>query len=223
MIIDSRYEVLYPVINPYGVNSIKNEPMLFNCDMGHARDLGGPITREVLSKLPDDWQDVPVVVDSRVHMLMPGWYPCIPGWHHDDVPRTRADGQPNYGPGQCRSEHIFALVNGNICPTAIATGAIDFVEPELGKVIYREWHPVVERWIACGLFKKEFVPSNRLIKFDDRTWHTGTPAVENGWRFFIRISRYFSPDGKPIQRGNERTNEVRRQVQVYMDNPNDGW
>lgn len=26
-------------------------------------------------------------VDAKVHMLMPGQFPCIPGWHRDGVPR----------------------------------------------------------------------------------------------------------------------------------------
>jgi hypothetical protein len=27
-------------------------------------------------------------VDIKVHMLMPGQFPCIPGWHCDNVPRV---------------------------------------------------------------------------------------------------------------------------------------
>lgn len=26
--------------------------------------------------------------DVKVHMLMPGQYPCIPNWHYDNVPRV---------------------------------------------------------------------------------------------------------------------------------------
>jgi ribosomal protein L4 len=42
----------------------------------------------------------------------------------------------------------------------------------------------------------------------------GTRAVKNGWRLFIRAS--WNTDRKP-------TNEFRRQVQVYMENPMEGW
>lgn len=48
-------------------------------------------------------------------------------------------------------------------------------------------------------------------------------VVKNGWRFFIRFSRYFDCDGNVIARRNPRTNELRRQVQVYLDNVNAGW
>lgn len=230
MIIDSKFSVLDPKLDDdFSDEMLKNEPMLFNCDLNAALRIGGPLTHEVLEVLPRGWRDVPLVIDSRVHMLMPGWYPCIPGWHHDDVPRTRSDGQPNYEEGQNRSQHIFCLFNGDICPTAMAEGAADFKMPELGKVIYSEWHRDVEAMIiddfrgSSQRLVRSTAPSGRLIQMDDRTWHTGSRAVKNGWRFFIRISRYFDPDGKPIQRGNARTNELRRQVQVYMDNPNAGW
>ena len=32
------------------------------------------------------------VVDAKVHMLMPGQFPCIPNWHGDAIPRD-ADGE----------------------------------------------------------------------------------------------------------------------------------
>lgn len=33
------------------------------------------------------------VVDSKIHMLMPGQYPCIPNWHYDMVPRDTLGNQ----------------------------------------------------------------------------------------------------------------------------------
>jgi hypothetical protein len=67
-------------------SEIKKEPMFFNSDFDYAYLNGGKITRSFLDNLPDGWR-IDVVFDSRIHMLMPGWYPSIPGWHHDDVPR----------------------------------------------------------------------------------------------------------------------------------------
>lgn len=202
---------------------IKNEPMLFNCDLGGALRHRGPITYEFLTLLPLEWQRSSLVIDSRVHMLMPGWYPCIPGWHHDDVPRTRSDGQPNYADGQCRSEHIVALVNASVAPTEFLIGGGYFEEPALGRTIYADWHKEIERRLQEGRFTRFSLPDRELVGFNDRTWHRGVPARKNGWRFFIRASRYFDVDGNPIARGNARTNEVRRQVQVYLDNVNEGW
>ena len=69
-------------MNPFTDEQIKNEPMLFNCDLKAAYDLGGPITQEFLDKVMDFVDDEKVVIDTRVHMLMKGWFPCIPGFHH---------------------------------------------------------------------------------------------------------------------------------------------
>jgi len=223
MRINSQMETVGETLEDRTQNKIKSEPMLFNCNHDSAYRLGSEITREFLSKLPEAWKDGPMVVDSRAHMLMPGWYPCIPGWHHDDVPRTRSDGQPNYGPGQDRSEHIVALVGGDICPTEFATGTADFEEPGLGETIYSVWHRQVDLLVKNGVLKSVSAPSNRLVWFSDRTWHQGTAAVGNGWRFFIRASIYKSPTGQRIDRRNERTNETRKQVQVYLSNPFQGW
>lgn len=204
--------------------TVKNEPMLFNCDMAHAIKLGGPIVQAMIQRIPLGWHDEPLVIDTRVHMLMKGWYPCIPGWHHDDVPRTRSDGQPNYGPGQDRSQHVIALVNGGICPTAFAIGTADFSEVPEGKVCYERWHREVELQLHYqNKLKYLAMGSQSVWIMDDRTWHRGTPARKGGWRWFGRISRYYDTVGNCIPRRNERTNEVRRQVQVYLSDPNKGW
>lgn len=211
---------------------IKNEPMLFNCSLEGARRLGGSITQEFLYGLPEEWLHLPLAIDTRVHMLMPGWYPCIPGWHHDDVPRTRADGQPNYGPGQDRSTHIMALVNGDICPTYLALGTGLFSEIPFGQICYKRWHEEVEYHLRTSptsfnhkdncLTSMRIMTNYRLI-FNDRTWHRGSAAVDTGWRWFGRVSRYWDCNGKIIARRNIRTNEVRKQVQVYLGDVNGGW
>lgn len=211
--------------------AIKNEPMLFNCDFSHALEMGGRLTREFLGRLPVAWQQDMTVIDSRVHMLMPGWYPCIPGWHHDDVIRNREDGQPNYLQTEYRSEHIMALWNADICPTLFAPGDQRFVIPPIGKVIYEIWHDVMEKKVADNQILTYKAPDRTLIYFNDRTWHRGTAAIANGFRFFIRASRYYRlHEGhklgditQVITRGNERTNEIRRQSQVYMSAENAGW
>lgn len=216
----------YPLsrVMPFAsIDEIKNEPMLFNCDMAHAYQRGGSITRAFLDRLPLEWHDCPVVVDTRVHMLMPGWYPCIPGWHHDDVPRTRSDRQPNYDFGQNRSWHIVGLVNGRICPTQYAEGNIQVPKIEDGSIVYSRWHDLVEQRIKEGVLNTWHPEEDQLVMFNDMTWHRGTPAKEKGWRWFGRVSRYFDVNGRAIPRGNPRTNEIRRQVQVYLPTLNQGW
>lgn len=44
-----------------------------------------PDIGHILAALPDDPRDF--TFDIKVHMLMPGMFPCIPNWHMDFVPR----------------------------------------------------------------------------------------------------------------------------------------
>ena len=45
-----------------------------------------PDLKELIESFPDNPNDF--VWDIKVHMLMPGQYPCIPNWHFDNVPRV---------------------------------------------------------------------------------------------------------------------------------------
>ena len=208
----SQYTALQRM-SDYTQEQIKNEPMLFNCTFQYAWEHGGPITREFLKLLHEYWQE-DSVFDSRVHMLMPGWFPCIPGYHHDDVPRTRADGQPNYDDPNHYSQHIMATVNGEIAPTYGVTGTVVVPIAPLGQKIYSVWHDYLTKEIKSDRLTEEAIPSNLLVEFDSNFFHRGSAAVKNGWRWFGRISR--NTTRKP-------SNEIRRQAQVYMSDLTEGW
>lgn len=195
------------------VEEIKREPMLHKCDLDHALELGGKLTQLFIIMLPDSWKRSPLRIDSRTHMLMPGWFPCIPGWHHDDVPREREDGQPNYVNPSYKTEHIMALW-GDCSLTQFAVGKDDFPDVPLGNKFYKEWHLEVENKIEQGKLKRITIPERRMVFFDWQSWHQGMPATKNGWRFFIRATR--GSLAKPH-------NETRNQTQVYMEDPMGGW
>lgn len=201
---------------------IKNEPMFFNCDLHFAYQNGGGITRDFIRSLPKGWEKA--VIDTRVHMLMPGWYPAIPGGHHDDIPRPIIGpgqhfitaGQPDYDNPRYHAEHIMGLVNADICPTYFALGTMTMPAIPEGELIYREWHKEVERAIANEEADTYQAESGKLIYFDWQTFHTGQKTKLSGWRWFARISRN-------TDRQKQITNEIRNQVQVYMEFPMEGW
>ena len=195
------------------VHVLKNEPMFFNASLDFAYDNGGPITKRWVAEITRRYPTTEMVVDTRVHMLMKNWFPCIPGWHHDDVPRSGRDGQPNYISPEYRSQHIMTLINGHICPTEFAMGQIELEIPTKG-IIYKQWHLEVEEALADGRLGKWYAPSGALIHFNDRAFHQGNRAREDGWRWFGRAS--WNTERKP-------TNEIRRQVQVYLEYPMEGW
>lgn len=202
---------------------VKREPMLWRCDYKHAWDMGGPITRLFLSSLPANWVSSDLCIDSRTHMLMEGWYPCIPGWHHDDVPRTREDGQPNYFDETLRSEHVMMLVNADICPTEFIIDNLFMSVPEEG-IIYKIWDDLINSVPVEDMgptHRRVSCPNQALVFFNDRTFHRGVRATGRGFRFFIRASRHTN-NGVPIKRPGIR-NEQRFQSQVYLDPINKGW
>jgi len=203
---------------------IKTEPMFFNCDLKFAYENGGRITQSFIDQLPIEWQIGNCVIDTRVHMLMPGWYPAIPGWHHDDVPRAEiptgqhfiTGGQPDYDNPRYMSEHIVGLVNAGVCPTEFAIGECVMPAIPEGELIYRAWHNEVERLLEKGELTREQCPDRTLVYMNWQTFHSGIKAVSNGWRWFGRVSRN-------TDRVNKITNEIRSQVQVYLEFPMEGW
>lgn len=207
-----KYRGSFP--HEFAQNIIKNEPMFFNCDLNFANKNGGELTKSFIESLPKDWLNSNPVLDSRVHMLMDGWYPCIPGYHHDDIPRYTNNGQPNYDNPEYYSEHLMGLVNGNICPTKFAIGKHTL--PKVDGIIYKHWHDEVEIQIKKNILTTHEAESGKYIQFDWQTMHTGQRAISNGWRWFIRLSRN-------TDRQNKISNEFRRQVQVYLEFPTQGW
>jgi hypothetical protein len=205
------------VVQPFSDEMVKNEPMLWRTTVANAKNsLGGPLTKAFIEALPDEWRADPnrTIIDSRSHMLMKGWYPAIPGFHHDDVVRSLSTGQPNYVNPAYRPDHVMMLVNADVCPTEFAVGTMDFEIPPPEAKTYQVWHPLVTEAVKDGRLKSVSTPDRTLIFFDDRTWHQAIPAQKRGWRWFIRATR----NTQLLPR-----NEVRKQVQVYLENPMEGW
>lgn len=220
-IIDSRVAEVGSFATEVSNDDIRNEPMFFNCDVDFSYKHGGPITRSFLDNLPAGWDGV---FDSRVHMLMKGWYPAIPGYHHDDVPRPDIPagqhfitaGQPDYDNPTYKSNHILGLVNADVAPTHFALGKATFPEIPDGELIYRAWHLEVLDKIMSGELTPYKTPDRTLLQFNWQSWHQGVEAVGHGWRWFGRVS-------KDTGRLSKITNEIRVNSQVYMKFPMEGW
>lgn len=66
----------------------KSHNGLMLCDFGQVKEMMPevvPIIEELLPHL--EFEIAEYLIDVKVHMLMPGEYPCIPNWHTDFVPR----------------------------------------------------------------------------------------------------------------------------------------
>ena len=205
---------------------IKNEPMLFSCDADFAYKNGGPLTIEFLDQLAES-QQTPLdnlIIDSRSHMLMPNWYPCIPGWHLDDVDRSvRADGQPDHVNPSYKPQHFMRII-GDCSRTSFLCGSISLPDVPDGQLntetvcpessIYEYWHKLIEEKVKTRRALEVPVQEGSIIVFDWQSFHKGNPATKNGWRWFIRAS---AKSKRPI------VNEIRKQTQVYLAAPFEGW
>lgn len=206
----------------WDISTINKEPMFFKSHISFVRQHAGPITKAFLDCVPSGWDDC--VIDSRAHMLMNGWYPAIPGFHHDDVPRPPIEpgqhlltaGQPDYDNTKYFSEHLLGLVNAEVCPTEFAIGECEMPAVPDGGLIYREWHKEVVKLLENGGLKSVNAKSGQIIYFDWQTFHQATKAVGSGWRWFIRLTR--NSDEVLMAK-----NEIRKQVQVYLEFPMEGW
>lgn len=215
MLFNSNPSFTSVCLEKFSNDQIKNEEMFFNSDLNFAYEKGGPITRDFINKLPSWIKNVNPVLDSRVHMLMKGWFPAIPGFHHDDIPRTTASGQPNYENPEYSAKHLMALQNAEICPTEFVVGSLELEIPKEG-IIYKQWHKEIVKKLEREELRVVKVPDRCFVYFGPEDFHQSTRAVSSGWRWFVRISW-------DTDRQNKITNEIRRNCQVYLENPMEGW
>lgn len=150
-----------------------------------------------------------VTVDSRLHMLMKGMYPAIPGWHCDDF--WRPTGQPDLW-GLPPQSHLAVVWDFG------AQSFTDFAMEPLQTMIDDDsptpfYGQVSERLHGRKIIRRQ-VAHGELWQFRGLDLHRAMPATANGWRYFIRAthSNHWEPK-----------DEIRTQTQVYMTEPFIGW
>jgi hypothetical protein len=148
------------------------------------------------------------IVDSRVHMLMPGWYPCIPGWHFDEIKRTE-DNKLDFEHNDFRKVHYLMIIDSG------SESLTEFAWPELRRYpeSYEELNEIINNDFSC---KKETVKANAIYRFSCMDAHRGMPAKRFGWRYFIRAT---------VHTEREYKSKIRTQTQVYTPSPkiDAGW
>jgi hypothetical protein len=210
-----------PVVPPsWETEDYANETMLFSADVGFARKNGGPMTQYALAALEKHYRiseeatkapDLYGVIDTRVHMLMPGMIPAIGGWHCDGVPRPGGDyaDQPNPRMFDHRVAHYTITTSqSETSKTAFLAEPLDVYLPPGARV----W-TALHKAIAEKPRKVVQADHGWVARFDLGTPHKASVTTTAGWRFFFRYSLYNS-----VPR-----NQIRRQVQVYIPHEGHGW
>lgn len=165
--------------------------------------------REVLDQ--DDFDALRI--DTKVHMLKPDWYPCIPGWHCDFVSRDE-DGniQPDEDDDQIR--HFL------VCSGGPVTQFIEnrLVELSMETPSWQECDRTLNKLVHRGSLRLWQPEPGQILEFNAQELHRGMPARYSTWRWFFRASLF--PKGDPRRR--EFQNKVRTQQQVYLE-LSTGW
>lgn len=202
----------------FPTQDLRGFSQFYRADPSFVWKFGNPIYRMFLNMCPFSDKFKYISVDSRVHMLMPGWYPCIPGWHCDDF--YRPNGQPDLE--NVPEMNHFAMVIGSTACTEFITKPINLPGPDeiLATVVCpKQARPLYAYYNQCMEYSpltgsRRQVESGEIIQFGPLDFHRGMPATNNSWRLFVRATE------SDVQ---EPLNELRTQTQVYLPSPFEGW
>ncbi len=202
------------VIDPVADRDVIHaEPMLFGASPAFAREAGGPLTRTVLTALDAELRGAAaycaatgqhLVIDTRTHMLMPGFTPAIPGWHCDAYPRGAYAEQPHLSGGNPDNFHFVAFVSdqgGGVSRTEFLQSGRTHVATGIDSE--HVWQSVHRGLTLPGPTLTQ--ADGQILRFWQATLHRAKPAHAKGWRWWFRASVFYKPP----------ENAIRKQVQVY--------
>lgn len=215
------------------VEELREEPQFFRASpefVWHHSPRTYSIIEEIFSvqrPLPEQH----VSVDTRIHMLFPGFWPCIPGWHCDDF----------YRPGgilpandfvQCdklgmevQPDLIHAPKLDHFCVVIGETSMPEFVNERMDlpvpfppdrkddEPIYGAYNRLLDK-INDPPLKIHKLTSGEVVYFDQLCFHRGTRATKRSWRFFFRMT---------YSNHHKAEDKIRTQSQVYLEIPLRGW
>lgn len=203
---------------------LKNTFSLWNASYDDAIRYGGAITRDALQAMNLRHDRKNIIVDTKIHMLMPGWSPAIPGWHVDGAPRN-AQYHPNGSDApdtliqeRLRYNRYHILVTGSGCLTKYINRPLYVPIPSAPSYeVYSIMSKFVQDHATRHPEDVSTFDSCRVYEFDWWDIHTGVIASKKEWRYLIRVceSDYYEPR-------KDLREVIRMQSQIYS--PTDfGW
>lgn len=204
---------------------MKNTFALWNASYEDAIRYGGEITRDALQAMNLRHDRKNIIVDTKIHMLMPGWSPAIPGWHVDGAPRDASKNPQGSGlpdtfaqEGDERFNRYHILVTGNGCLTQYINKPLEVPIPdEPSYEVYSVMSRYVQEMVKIAPSIVSSFESCTVYEFDWWDIHTGIIASKKEWRYLIRVceSDYYEPR-------KDLREVIRMQSQIYS--PADfGW
>ncbi|WP_224077623.1 hypothetical protein [Planococcus chinensis] len=198
---------------------VKNTLGLHNASLEDALKYGGDLTRAAIGSMDLQMTKKNIIVDTKIHMLIPGMCPAIPGWHTDGVPRgssldPTAKLAPNIQAQEEMDSPIFhLLVTGEACLTQfLEQRNVELEVPEVpDSKLYKMVSKQVNDRVNSGELSYFEAPSCTPVMWDWWEIHTGVAAKAHEWRFLIRVTE------SDIQEPKTDLREIiRTQQQGYM-------
>lgn len=204
---------------------LKNTFSLWNASYEDAIRYGGAITRDALQAMNIHHDRKNIIVDTKIHMLMPGWSPAILGWHVDGAPRDAQKNPQGTGlpdtfaqEGDERFNRYHLMVTGTGCLTQYINKPVTVPIPSTPSYdVYTHMSRFVQEHVAKHPEDVSTFPSCTVMEFDWWDIHTGVLATKKEWRYLIRVceSDYYEPR-------KDLREVIRMQSQIYS--PTDfGW
>jgi hypothetical protein len=198
---------------------VKNTLGLHNASLEDALKYGGDLTRAAIGAMDLQMTKKNIIVDTKIHMLLPGMCPAIPGWHTDGVPRGNSlDPTAKQAPNIHVQEHMDSpifhlLVTGTSCLTSFIHNRDVYLEvpdtPDSG--LYSMVNKQVDSLVKGKELETYEAPSCTAVMWDWWELHTGVPAKHHEWRFLIRVTETDIQEPKTDLR-----DIIRTQQQGYM-------
>lgn len=199
-------------VMPPTQKDIINTKQLFQADIEFAWKHGGMFIRKFLDTLPNIAWGFEWIIDTKIHMLKPGWFPGIPGWHVDFAPNW--EGIVDWTKVNLSEQH-YCVITNDCSQTEFVAEPLELNVPDLPKInsyLSRQVHALYPDGIKT--FK---ATPGMVYRFGQLHLHRVTAATKSGWRLFARAS--CTKLRKPL-------NEIRTQAsQVYIlaQDEHSGW
>lgn len=201
-------------INPSQAE-VEATPTLRRASLEAATLFGGPVVRAALEQCPLQGDRPHVLVDTKVTLLMPGWFPAIPGWHTDGVPRGKNRNPAGTGAPDLSAQtveegprfHTIVLGLDNLTRFLRDPITLD-IDHDTDRDLYKEVSHKVNAQLVS--LENPFVPhtTGQWLSWGHWNLHSATPSDGRGWRLLVRVTESDVPPSD--------TGFLRSQNQVYV-------
>ncbi|MEM6672544.1 MAG: hypothetical protein AAF726_06845 [Planctomycetota bacterium] len=184
-------------LEPAPDEALENEVPYFAATPSTIASSGGPLSHAFLERLPQDWRDADLVIDSALVWLYVGASPGPRFFHCEPFPgATKGAGARANRERDCE---VIACTMGSVCPEEFAVGdapielaqPIEPAEPSIQGVAraLAERSLAVEARVAEGTLRVESPPLWSLYRHDHTALRRFPRAARSGFHFHIRATR----------------------------------